>query len=341
MSEFWVELSLENLALARAELEGATRALEGSGRLPDPIHPLPPEVVALDLGRRETAIALAGRLALGRRVLEPWPEDTLPEVGARFEREGSTGATAALRPFGRPRSRLGEGALDRAAEAYRAGGGRIDLNEPARRFFLWRESESRLRVCEERAVVDRNSFARRRMPTLPFRRPVSLPPKLGRVAVNLAAVRPGDHVIDPFVGTGALLVEAALVGGRVSGVDRDAAMIRGAIQNFAHLGLEFASLRVGDAEEAARQYRGEPLDALVTDPPYGRSSGSAGEVPEELLQRTLPRWGERIRPGGRMVVVLPGGPDPVGPPWVRVASVPDRVHRSLTREFRVYERAGQ
>jgi hypothetical protein len=38
---------------------------------------------------------------------------------------------------------------------------------------------------------------------------------------------------------------------------------------------------------------------------------------------------------------VPGGPDPLPAPWTRVVSIPDRVHRSLTREFRVYEREGE
>ncbi|HUI38863.1 MAG TPA: DNA modification methylase, partial [Thermoplasmata archaeon] len=82
------------------------------------------------------------------------------------------------------------------------------------------------------------------------------------------------------------------------------------------------------------------LDAVVTDPPYGRASGTHGERPELLVSRVLPRWAEKVRAGGRVVVVLPGGPDPLGPPWRRVYSIPDRVHRSLTREFRVFERPG-
>jgi tRNA G10 N-methylase Trm11 len=57
------------------------------------------------------------------------------------------------------------------------------------------------------------------------------------------------------------------------------------------------------------------------------------------LARTLPVWAGRIRSGGRIVIISAGGEDSISFPWTRVTAVSDRVHRSLTREFRVYERA--
>ena len=335
--EFWVEPSLENPPLAEAEVAGAVRALGGERR--ESVLGRPSAILAVDLPGVPAALQLAARLAMARRVMRPWEERAVADVRARFEVEGQSRTSASLRPLSRPRAPLASGLLDKFAQRFRAGGGRIDLDAPARRFFLALESDESVWVAEELAPVDRASFARRRMPTLPFRRPVSLPPKLGRVAVNLAAVRPSDRVVDPFVGTGALLLEAALLGARVTGGVRDAEMVKGAVRNFAHHHLEFDSLTSADAGDAASRVEGARFDALVTDPPYGRSSGSGGEEPAALLARILPRWGERLRPGARMVVVVPGGPDPVPPPWKRVVSVADRVHRSLTREFRVYERA--
>ncbi len=339
MSRYWVELSEENRALALAEVAGAVAALGGRsvGPLEAPATERP--LLEVELADRSRAVALGHRLALARRVLEPWEVDSPAALVERFRTEGGTNQTAAVRPLGRPGARLDSGTMDACARAYRDGGGRIDLVSPERRFFFGPERPDGVRVAEEVARVDRRAFGERRMPSLPFRRPVSLPPKLGRVAVNLAAVRPGDRVVDPFVGTGALLLEAALLGARVSGIDREAAMVRGAIQNFAHAGLEFERLVVADAGSAADSETGAVWDALVTDPPYGRSSGSGGEPPADLVARVLPRWAAHLRPAGRVVVVLPGGPDPLPAPWVCVSAVRDRVHRSLTREFRTYQRS--
>ena len=50
-------------------------------------------------------------------------------------------------------------------------------------------------------------------------------PLLSLVMANLALVRPGDLVFDPFVGTGSLLVAAGVVGGYVMGTDIDYLML--------------------------------------------------------------------------------------------------------------------
>ncbi len=146
-------------------------------------------------------------------------------------------------------------------------------------------------------------------------------------------------MVDPFVGTGALLAEAALIGARVTGVDVDAEMIRGAAQNFEHLGVQAEAWIAGDAAEVASVGSiGLPFDALVTDVPYGRSSGTQGEPVGSLLRRVLPLWAARVRRGGRVVIVSASDVDPLGEPWHRVRSVSVRQHRSLTRTFSLYER---
>ena len=333
----WVELSGENPRLAEAELDGALRAL-GGRRGPSSGGPLLAGYAAVELETDELLAALPGRLALARRVLRPYPERTLTGLEARLRAEGAHGASAAFRPVAAVRGPIVSRSALRLADAYRTGGGAIRLDSPDRRFWVDERPDRALEVFEEIGAVDRRALERRRMPRLPYQRPVSLPPRLGRVAANLAAIRPGDAVVDPFVGTGALLLEAALLGARVSGVDRSVAMVRGALQNLASFSVHPERLDVADAAEAFGPPGGGGWAAVLTDPPYGRASGSGGESPEALVARVLPRWAERVRSGGRVVVVVPGGPDPLPEPWVRTVSVADRVHRSLTREFRVYER---
>ena len=337
----WVQLSGENLALARAELAGALRALGGDTAPEDGATALGPDMVRIVLPRPEDLVALASRLALGRRVLREVPSSGAADLSERIGREGAKGGSASFRALRAGRAPLATPQAHSLAAAYRSGGGTIDLGAPHRRFRVWEEEGSPVRAFEEVGSVDRAALQRRRMPRLAYQRPVSLPPKLGRVAANLASVRPGDRVVDPFVGTGALLLEAALLGARVSGGDQSVEMVRGALRNLSSLGISADELRVGDAGEAFPPRGGGGWDAVLTDPPYGRASGSRGEPPQELLRRVLPRWADLVRPGGAVAVVLPGGPDPLPEPWVRAVSVPDRVHRSLTREFRVYRRSNE
>jgi tRNA (guanine10-N2)-dimethyltransferase len=336
VTEWLVELSAENLPLAREELGGAVRALRGEVlRRPGPA----PRLEWVQVDGPEGGKALAERLALSRRVLRPWGPEPGPPTRERLEAEARLALrSASFRPFGRPTGTSPSGAVGEWARAWKSGGGRIDLAHPERRFLFLDDADGARLVGEEVASVDRPGLERHRMPSLPYQRPVSLRPKLARAAMNLGAVRPGDLVVDPFVGTGALLLEAALLGARVCGVDRDPEMVKGSIRNLAHLGLVADRLLAADAAEAADGFEPGTVQAVVTDPPYGRASGTGGEDPEELVGRALTAWSSRIAPGGRIVLVTPGGGDPLGDPWKRTVSVPDRVHRSLTREFRVYER---
>ena len=147
-------------------------------------------------------------------------------------------------------------------------------------------------------------------------------------------------MLDPFLGTGALLAEAGLLGGRLYGIDRDPAMVRGSLQNLAYLGVGAEELLVGDAREVDFSDETVRFTSVVTDAPYGRSSSTGGEFLTDLIEQVIRRWSERLVPGGRILLITPAGP---GAPVIRGTlrfRVPVRVHRSLTREFRLYERAG-
>ena len=340
MSRFWVVLSGENPPLAAAELRAAVGTLHGS-MLPEP--PPGERTIAIHLGDRSTAQRLAERLALSHRILEPWAETDATAIEARFAREAAAGGSIAIRPHGHLRGDVLAPAAHRWATAYKRAGGAIDLEHPDRMFFAEFSQTGDAFVAEQIATIPRSAFDRRRLPRLPFRRPVTLPPRRARAAANLAGIGPGSTVVDPFLGTGALLLEASLLGARVYGVDRDPAMVRGALTNLAAFDREPTALRVGDAGDVPPEFGPERWDALVTDPPYGRASGSGGEPPERLVARVLPRWAERLAPGARAVVLLPSDLSPaglLGPGWVLDLAIPDRVHRSLTRIFCVFRRAG-
>jgi hypothetical protein len=334
---FWVERSGENPDLAAAETAGVVRSLGGKV-LRERTDRLPERFVRVDLAGTGVALELARRLALAHRVLAPWPESGVDSLRAR----AATEARERPRPLSIdwlvPPGPAAAGLRAAVADAYVAAGGSIRPATAERRYYLWGDEGPGLGLAELVARVDRTAYERRRMPRLPFQRPVSLPPRQARAAANLAGIGPGLRVADPFVGTGALLLEAGLLGARLFGSDRDAGMIRGALGNLAAVGLGAEALIVGDAAAAVDSLPWPEVDVVLTDPPYGRASSTGGEESGELIRRVLPRWADRTAAGGRIVLIGPAGPDPLPPPWVRTVSVPHRVHRSLTREFRVYER---
>ncbi len=332
MIDGYVEISGESAELANAEVRGAVEALGGTVE-----HDAgsADRLVVVRLRDAASLGALARRLALARRVLVEVAPDRSTLDAARLE--GTPGLSASFRRLGRPGGNA-DARVRAAGDAYVQGGGRIDLDRPQARFWLAHRPGGDDRLLREAGEVDRRAYADRAMPRLPFRRPVSLPPRLARAAMNLAAVRPGDRLLDPFLGTGALLAEGAMLGARGYGLDVDPTMVRGALRNLAHLGVSAEAVVEGDARTVS--FPGRPLtfDALVTDPPYGRASASVGADPERLVPQVLERWASTVRARGRVVVLSPGGPPSLPAPWVETGRVAVRVHRSLTREFRTYRR---
>ncbi|HEV2316228.1 MAG TPA: RsmD family RNA methyltransferase [Thermoplasmata archaeon] len=280
---------------------------------------------------------MARRLALSRRVIVELPGlgRTDPSLGVA---SGSPAGSIALSWAGPPPEGAEE-IVRAVATAHRRSGGVIDLERPDRRIVLAGAGED-LWVGEVVSEVDRRSYQNRRMPSLPFQRPVSLHPRLARAAVNLARISPGARVVDPFLGTGALLLEAGLLGARLYGVDIDARMVQGAERNLAAFNLHAEAIRVGDAQELAVEADWPTFDAIVTDPPYGRASSTRGESPPELLARIVPRWTRLLRPGGHLVLIGPSFETPADASLELVASLQERVHRSLTRYFQAYRKVG-
>ncbi|HEV2449390.1 MAG TPA: methyltransferase domain-containing protein [Thermoplasmata archaeon] len=332
---FLVELSGENEALAAAEL-ASLLAHHGELRATGPATP-PGRWREVELPSEAAACSRIGRMALFRQLLapRPWP----PPITTPGAHSLGTSGTA-LRWLQAPTPDA-PGRLDVLVEQYRAAGGRPVLRDAERELRFWLEAGT-VHCFERLAEPDREAFANRRMPRLPYQQPVSLAPKRARALANLAAVEPGDRIVDPFVGTGSLLAEAALLGGRCTGADFSDRMVRGAARNFEHLGIQAERWLVGDAAELAGPFPAWSFDAVLTDPPYGRASGSGGEPPAPLLARVLAAWEHCLVPDGRVALAVPeGSPHPLGGPWRCEVAVPDRVHRSLVREFRVYRRSGE
>jgi tRNA (guanine10-N2)-dimethyltransferase len=328
---FLVELSGEAPVLARAELAGAVEAL-GGGRGSPGVTPV--ALVPVELPDDRSPGELADRLALARRVLvdrddgeERWVKNGLP-----------SGTTGAFRTLGHPSGVPAESPrLRRAVSAFKRAGGRLDLAHPDRQYWIVLEGEHE-RLLEEVATIDRASYRRRRMPRLPYQRPIALDPRLARAAMNLARIRPGETVLDPFLGTGALLAEAGLLGARTYGIDRSEEMVKGALRNLSFLGVPPQAVAVDDGGAVPSGFPSHSGDAVVTDPPYGRSSSPGGESPDAVRRRVLAKYAERMPIGARAVVIAPFGSPPLDPPWQRTEAIAVRVHRSLTREFSCYRR---
>jgi len=167
----------------------------------------------------------------------------------------------------------------------------------------------------------------------PVFHPATMPPKIARCMVNLARARPGGTFADPFCGVGGIIIEASLIGCDVLGVDANPRMLRGVRKNVKHFGLPTLGLIIGDA----RRLPFHGLDAIATDPPYGRDSSTRGLRLQDLLKEFLAEAYNSMKPIGSLCISAPSDIDL--PDFTRDAGFKireshlTRIHRSLTRQF--------
>jgi putative methyltransferase (TIGR01177 family) len=170
----------------------------------------------------------------------------------------------------------------------------------------------------------------------PFFRSVLVPRRRARCLVNLTGVRPGQRLLDPFCGTGALLVEAGLLGAAAFGSDVDRAMVSGCRANLA---FENVAADVRRIDARALGDWGLMFDAVVTDLPYGRSASAHGVQLPDLFQAFLGAAAGVVRDGARVVVMAPAGlPEPSNTLFDVITVLRERVNRSLMREIWVLYR---
>jgi tRNA G10 N-methylase Trm11 len=147
---------------------------------------------------------------------------------------------------------------------------------------------------------------------------ISTSPKLCRSLLTLAGAKRGDTVLDPFCGTGTLLMEAALLGIRCIGIDLDANAVQGTIANLKWLGreleehLDFRVLH-GDARNSEHLVA-EKVDAIAFEPYLGPLYEKQPAEPEakalindltELYRDSLRSLAAILRHDGKVAMTIP------------------------------------
>ncbi|MFN4133307.1 MAG: methyltransferase domain-containing protein, partial [Candidatus Hadarchaeales archaeon] len=188
------------------------------------------------------------------------------------------------------------------------------------------------------AEVDRKQFKKRHPTARPVFHPSTLPPALARCMVNLARTPRKGSLLDPFCGVGGILIEAGLIGARPIGIDIQREMVEGAKANLAACGIKDFQLMVGDA----RNLPALEVDAIATDPPYGRQATTGGAKPTELYRDSLPSIAGVLKRKGYLCMTSPA--ELALEEMAEEASLrliekhEQRVHRSLTRAIYVFRR---
>lgn len=322
-----LEPSMECESLARSEAIAAAEALGPRSKILE----RGPGVLILQTDA--DPVALGKRLGLCH-ILSEWLFTCSPE-----ELEARAAELDVEGPIRVHSTKVGEKKVDLAGISKRVGAivGKsrgVDLRNP--RTDLRIVFSQNVYVGRALWSVDRSSFEKRKNRYMPYFYPASLHPKYARALVNLSRVRPDESILDPFCGTGAVLVEAALIDLNPIGSDISGKMIEGARKNLEHLrlGADLHMCDVGDIGKIIGRVSG-----IATDPPYGKSTSTKGESIPKLYERAFKSFSDVLEKGSIVAIVVP-----------RLSLLDDAhsfslaekhalwVHRSLTRHFCVLKK---
>ena len=120
--------------------------------------------------------------------------------------------------------------------------------------------------------------------------------------VNLSRAKKGSTVLDPFCGTGGILIEAGIIGAKVIGTDIDEKMVRGTRKNLEYCNIKDYKIFQGDARYIKLHNK---VDAIVTDPPYGISASTAGVDSKKIYEESLVSMQELLKEDGYICMATP------------------------------------
>jgi len=142
----------------------------------------------------------------------------------------------------------------------------VDLENPEQEVYCIVQKREKF---VGRTIMDFPYLYEKRKPQYrPYFHPSSLHPRIARALVNLG--RCNYEVLDPFCGTGGILIEAGLMGLTVKGLDISEEMVEGTRENLEHFGVTGYKIYQGDAAEIDTYF--SEVESVVTDMPYGKAS---------------------------------------------------------------------
>jgi tRNA (guanine10-N2)-dimethyltransferase len=322
-------LSRESTGVPEAEALSLVRDVDPSAKFETPEEGLLIAETSAD------PAAIESRVAFSRRVGQLIPDGELDEADLALLRSG----TYRVRVFGKGDNGKEEEALiSSIAEKVE---GKVALKRPDREVSAYVGGDGRTHMAITMPGSMRQGWVTRRPRSRAFFHPSAIFPKLSRALVNLSGAQPGEVFLDPFCGTGSLLIEASIIGADPVGIDIARKMVRGARRN----SLKYEQPWLGIIRADARRLPIEEVRAVATDIPYGRAASAGGVASSEILRSLIEGMPKVISNGGKLVVMHPKSLE-VGPlakesGGLRIEQEMEiYIHRTLTRTITVLRMEG-
>ncbi len=325
--QFFFELSGESKDMPLAEVKGCLKAETGSS---DIVRSGPGYAIA---SFDESCLdPVADRIAMSHSIGRYLGEYTPDDISGLSDIELPEGSFAirAKRFEGMMRD-VDSQKLIRNAGALLSKHNEVNLRDP--------DIIVRMQLCDkvhlylEQRVTENDLLEKRKVAERPFFSPISLHPRYARALINMAEIKRGETVLDPFCGTGGIVIEAAEMGMKAVASDFDEEMIIGCQENLDFYGLKMHDFDVCDIGEIAERF--PDMDSVCTDPPYGRSTKTGGETIEKLYSRAgevIPRC---VKKGHKAGMVLP---HPLTIEGMELQNMfLQRVHGTLTRHYHIFQ----
>ncbi len=325
--QFFFELSGESKDMPLAEVKGCLSAETDSFEI---ISNGPGYVIASFDEKYLDSIAdrIAMSHSIGRYLGEYTPDDISDLANVELP-EGSFAIRA--KRFEGMMKDVDSQKLIRNAGALLSKKNDVNLKEP--------DIVVRMQMCDkvhlylEDKVTETDLLEKRKVGERPFFSPISLHPRYARALINMAEVKRGQTVLDPFCGTGGIVIEAAEMGMKAIASDFDEDMIIGCQENLDFYGLKMHDFDVLDIGDIAERF--PEMDSICTDPPYGRSTKTGGERIDALYKRAGDVIPKCLKKGHKAGIVLP---HPLQIEGMTLQNMfEQRVHGSLTRHYHIFQ----
>lgn len=211
--------------------------------------------------------------------------------------------------------------------------GRVDLDDPDYEFSVIVGRRVYLALTDPRKL--NQDWVSRRPRRRAFFHPTAIFPKLSRALVNLSGVRQNEILLDPFAGTGSIMLEAFAVGVLPVALDISRVMVRGALANQ----RGYAQSWLGIIQADSNQLPIRKVHGIVTDIPYGRASSAYGKKTSEIVGNLLDSAAKLLDTGRLMVIMHPDSVRIVNTEnFTKEGSHYLYIHRKLTRVITVLRR---
>jgi tRNA G10 N-methylase Trm11 len=147
-----------------------------------------------------------------------------------------------------------------------------------------------------------------------------LPPKLAKIMINLSGIKKDESLLDPFCGTGTVLMEASTLGYKnLFGSDLDVKAIEETKENMEWLAKKSGekinySLYVSPADKISEKLAKNSVSAIVTEPYLGPLL--RGNEPEQKIKETISEleeiylksfvdWKKILKKEAKIVMIFP------------------------------------